>query len=303
MQTLYKQEEPALAEYSQAIDTNIVEYITQTQEPYIKHHRVVDMRHGTTKGEMINSSNLCENLNVFILTHHNKKIPILVMFINAFIHLGMSPHYFKNSILCGQFYQVFAHFAELGERARIYLLKVKCMGRFLDIFMHGEISTPKNPNASLGELYRNQCLGTVPLLQVGKELYLESNLEKNDIFISLNEKKQTQSNATNPHIFLVYTVSILSRSCLFVKSSVANPYAWEGGANFILDREEMGLISNHRHPQWWVPHRLSRNAVATMFAHISFDNKEFSLQMLATVLDGLGNEPFERMKIYERALV
>ena len=49
--------------------------------------------------------------------------------------------------------------------------------------------------------------------------------------------------------------------------------------------------------------RFSRNAVADMFAHISFDNKEFSLQILNTIMDGLSKVSFENMKVYERALV
>lgn len=40
-----------------------------------------------------------------------------------------------------------------------------------------------------------------------------------------------------------------------------------------------------------------------MFAHISFDNKEFSLQILNTILEGLSKVTFLEMKVYERALV
>jgi len=40
-----------------------------------------------------------------------------------------------------------------------------------------------------------------------------------------------------------------------------------------------------------------------MFAHISFDNKEFSMSVLNTILDSLGRVSFENMKYFERALV
>lgn len=40
-----------------------------------------------------------------------------------------------------------------------------------------------------------------------------------------------------------------------------------------------------------------------MFAHISFDNKEFSMQILGTILEGLSKVSFERMKWFERALI
>jgi hypothetical protein len=64
--------------------------------------------------------------------------------INAFIHLNVSAHYFKNQALCGQFYQVFAHFAELGEQARSYLLKCKTVGRMIDLFFYPDISGNKD---------------------------------------------------------------------------------------------------------------------------------------------------------------
>jgi hypothetical protein len=43
--------------------------------------------------------------------------------------------------------------------------------------------------------------------------------------------------------------------------------------------------------------------VSDMYAHISFENKEFSLQILATILNGLSKTTFDSMKIYERPLV
>jgi hypothetical protein len=35
---------------------------------------------------------------------------------------------------------VFAHFAELGEEARLYLLKNNTVGRLLDLFFNGDNS-------------------------------------------------------------------------------------------------------------------------------------------------------------------
>lgn len=49
--------------------------------------------------------------------------------------------------------------------------------------------------------------------------------------------------------------------------------------------------------------KLTRNAIADMFAHISFDNKEISLQLLNTILENMSVESFDRYKLYERALV
>ena len=49
--------------------------------------------------------------------------------------------------------------------------------------------------------------------------------------------------------------------------------------------------------------KVSRNAIAEMFAHISFENKEFSLQVLNTILNGMSKATFDYMKVYERPLV
>ena len=61
-------------------------------------------------------------------------------------------------------------------------------------------------------------MSIVPLFQLEKELYLESNLEKNDVLISPLERKIALQSATQAQMFLLYTVSKLSRSCRFVKT-------------------------------------------------------------------------------------
>lgn len=92
------------------------------------------------------------------------------------------------------------------------------------------------------------------------------------------ERKLALNTATPPFLFLAYTVSNLIRSCRFVKTQTPNPFA-NDNLNFALDGLEMDLIINHEHEQWWnyCMHKVSRNAIAEMFAHISFENKEFSL--------------------------
>jgi hypothetical protein len=96
MQTVYKFEEASIAKYCEAMDTNIIEYIKQTQQPYLKDHKIVDNRVHPTKGVEAINSGPCQHLNVITLTHHNEKLPTLILMINAFIHLNVSPHYFKN---------------------------------------------------------------------------------------------------------------------------------------------------------------------------------------------------------------
>jgi hypothetical protein len=56
--------------------------------------------------------------------------------------------------------------------------------------------------------------------------------------------------ATNSNMFLLYTVSILARSCVFVKIQTKNPYALDE-LNFVLEQDEIQMIINHPHEHWW----------------------------------------------------
>ena len=105
-------------------------------------------------------------------------------------------------------------------------------------------------------------------------------------------------------MFLLYTVSRLSRSCVFVKDVAVNPLA-NDKLNFMLDQDEVSMIINHENPNIWryCDRKVTRNAVAQMFAHISFNNKGFSQQILQTLFIGLQKAFFEEMKIYEKPLI
>ena len=94
-------------------------------------------------------------------------------------------------------------------------------------------------------------------------------------------------------MFLLYTISKLSRSCKFVKTEKPNPFA-NDNLYFVLDKDEIDMIINHEHEHWWSSSlKLSRNAVSDMYAYISYENKEFSLQILSTILQGLQKAPFD----------
>lgn len=54
---------------------------------------------------------------------------------------------------------------------------------------------------------------------------MESNLEKSEFLMTIMEKKNILKDATPHCIFLAHTVSMLSRSCRFVKSQQINPYS------------------------------------------------------------------------------
>lgn len=105
-------------------------------------------------------------------------------------------------------------------------------------------------------------------------------------------------------MFLLFTVSKLSRSCIFVKDSAPSTLA-NDSLNFMLDDDELAMIINHENPKLWdqCESKLTRNAVADMYAHISFDNREFSNQFLTTLFNGLQKVTFNQMKVYERPLI
>lgn len=102
----------------------------------------------------------------------------------------------------------------------------------------------------------------LPLIVIDKELYIENNLEK-DVYISTLERKMNLNTATNHSIFLLYTVSLLTRSCMFVKIQSKNPFALDD-LNFVLEQEEIQMLINHSHEQWWLncDTKVARNAVA-----------------------------------------
>lgn len=60
---------------------------------------------------------------------------------------------------------------------------------------------------------------SIPLFQVEKEMYMESNLEMGDIRLGNLERKIAIQEATPNYMFLLYTVSVLSKSCRFVKDA------------------------------------------------------------------------------------
>ena len=107
---------------------------------------------------------------------------------------------------------------------------------------------------------------------------MESNLEKNDVKLSVSERKAALSDSTQPSMFLLYTVSVLSRSCCFVRGSAPNPLA-NDSLNYVLDDDELAMIINHDNQLIWeqCDLKVTRNAVAAMYAHMSFENKEFSV--------------------------
>lgn len=64
----------------------------------------------------------------------------------------------------------------------------------LDLFFYESQGNKSAPQVS--EKFRSTSLMNIPLFQLEKELYMESNVEKNDVKISNLEKKLALSDAT-----------------------------------------------------------------------------------------------------------
>jgi hypothetical protein len=77
-----------------------------------------------------------------------------------------------------------------------------------------------------------------------KDFYLNSNVKKTDARISDIERKNVMNTATQYTIFLLYTTSILAKSCVFVKSTNKSPYS-NDDLNFVLDQDELTMVCNH----------------------------------------------------------
>lgn len=178
---------------------------------------------------------------------------------------------------------------------RLYLLKCRSIGRMLELFFN-------SGDKALAETFRGTSLELIPLFQLDKELYMNCTPEKADFKMSPLEKKTILADSTPPYQFLLYTVAKLSRSCEFAKEQ--GPLA-NDELRFKLPEDEIGMLINHQSPLLWeqCSTKVVRNAVADMLAHISFENKEFSLQVLQTLLTGIQGSTFDQMKTYERPLI
>jgi hypothetical protein len=89
---------------------------------------------------------------------------------------------------------VFAHFAETGDACRLYLLKIRTIGRMLDVFLYGYPGNKEKPHIT--DKLRNKILEKIPLFQLEKDLYMHSNLEKQEFKMSNLERKQILVDAT-----------------------------------------------------------------------------------------------------------
>jgi len=80
---------------------------------------------------------------------------------------------------------------------------------------------------------------------------MKSNVEKQDTKITMIERKAALNESVPYQMFLLHTVSKLSRSCVFVKDdAVINPLA-NDKLNYSLDTDEVNMIINYESLQIW----------------------------------------------------
>lgn len=113
-----------------------------------------------------------------------------------------------------------------------------------------------------------------------------------------------------PKTFLIVTISNLSRSCSLVKQAGATAGGPQSifsldSLNYIPDKEEIELLQSQNNRKWWSPDhsKLVRNSVALMFAHISTDNREFSVDYINTLIALVSQEQSLIVRNYERPLL
>ena len=87
----------------------------------------------------------------------NEKLPLLVILMNNLIHHTVSLNAFRNRDMLAHLHQVFSYFAELGETARLFLLKNQTVGRMLDFFY--------SEKSKFNAKFRDESLARIPYFQ------------------------------------------------------------------------------------------------------------------------------------------
>jgi hypothetical protein len=105
----------------------------------------------------------------------------------------------------------------------------------------------------------------------------------------------------------VVAISNLTRSCSLVKqqnNESKSLFALDN-LNFVPKKEEMELLQSHKNIKWWYVDysKLMRNSIAIMFAHISYQNWEFSSEYISNLITMVAQENSIYVRNLERALL
>jgi hypothetical protein len=74
---------------------------------------------------------------------------------------------------------------------------------------------------------------------------------------------------------------------------------------FVPEKEEIELLQSHKNVRWWSSNfgKLARNSIAIMFAHISFENKEFTAEYINNVIRMYSMEMSIYVRNFERPIL
>jgi hypothetical protein len=261
----------------------------------------------------------CSEINCIRIKDHDKRLPKLICFINAFIHASTSYYCLSRFKTTGQFWSIFANFSLLGEQARQYLLETRTLGRLIDVFLNlqNDKFFTREAMIQYQQKFRDLSLRKrIPLVIFKKDFYIGMDPERGQVQMSSMERKQVANFISPTATFLALAISNLTRSCQFVKPNGATTQAQGNvhatGINFALDtldhvpdKEEIELLHSYNNYKWWSSShsKLTRNSIASMFAHIATDNREFSLAYTACLMDLIDQAESIHMRQYERPLL
>jgi hypothetical protein len=147
-----------------------------------------------------------------------------------------------------------------------------------------------------------------------KQNFLRAVKVNTDAKIGQKEKREVISTLQPPFTFLVHTISILARSCEYVKhgsmgGSVPgriSPFSF--GGSHQLDQDELDMLINELGNRNWLlqqgaDYPLFKNSLAQMYAHISFDNQPFTKLYLEYIFGIISSHDFDRVRRFERPLL
>lgn len=177
METIYKYEEAALAQYIKQMDSgSLMSYIERASGD-----KLVGMQTRTTVVGQNGTPGIEESAGLYsaaaqvnVLSYNEQlpsKIPTLVAFINSFLHFQSSPLILERFLLTAQFQALIGHFATIGPMTRLYLLKTGTLSRMLRLLFVNPTTrvglTPSQAVALAGEFDHDSILSKkVPLFQL-----------------------------------------------------------------------------------------------------------------------------------------
>ena len=147
---------------------------------------------------------------------------MLVVVINAFLHMQSSPILQSSFNFSHHLHAVITHFASLGPETRLYLLKCRTLARQLQILLRYNNSA-NVPHTHIDEA--QVMFEKVPIFDILRNHdaeggYLTPNMMQGvEQKISFKERQQILQTMSSPMVFVILTISILSRSCKFVNTN------------------------------------------------------------------------------------